>query len=545
MQLSVVDGGARSGGWRLAVVGFAAIDVASWALLRRPQRYGLKTRLAVDSLDIAIWSLAPYPRGAGYELAVFIGFPLALEAGLRSGRRALAVPLVPLAATAAARSLAGRPVQPIWFFWLVLGVAAGLLLRRYLGRMGERTEEEWAQRRSAECRRAFLAGQNAVAMGADSVVDAIEGVLPVLGQPESGSVLWEIANAWKPGLREATADHAAYLGLVLSEWAAEHNRHPDLSSRVEVRIAEGMGTTLLTDEQVTLVQRLLTALDLRGAVTVVLEDPETAQRPPGGPVRLRVGDHRLVLPADPNRPPRPYDPAPAAFVITAFVVVGDLLSLHLAPWAAALGFALALGGAVWAQAELRRAVAATRARIVAVAACVAPVYTASATWSLPRRVPHAYPIVAGLDLLALLGGMYWDRLGPAARCWLASGVVLTITTGWSLHHLPRQAGYFALQVTWALPVLIGALKLARELEAGAARYARQLAERDAASEAAAFVEGKEVVLHLVRRARDEAFAHLAQVEWSLPPPLADSARRRLEDVDRRLLKLEAPVEPLP
>jgi hypothetical protein len=59
------------------------------------------------------------------------------------------------------------------------------------------------------------------------------------------------------------------------------------------------------------------------------------------------------------------------------------------------------------------------------------------------------------------------------------------------------------------------------------------------------VEGKEVVLHLVRRARDEAFAHLAQVEWSLPPPLADSARRRLEDVDRRLLKLEAPVEPLP
>lgn len=72
-QLASPDGGAHSGPWQLALLGFVALDVATWAVLRKPERFGLRTRLAIDSLDIAFWSLAPYSTDAGNVLAVWIG----------------------------------------------------------------------------------------------------------------------------------------------------------------------------------------------------------------------------------------------------------------------------------------------------------------------------------------------------------------------------------------------------------------------------------------------------------------------------------------
>ena len=71
---------------------------------------------------------------------------------------------------------------------------------------------------AAERRRAFLAGQNAVAMGASSAVDAIEGLVPIVGRPTRGSALWRLADGWKAQLSESTAAEATYLQVALLEW---------------------------------------------------------------------------------------------------------------------------------------------------------------------------------------------------------------------------------------------------------------------------------------------------------------------------------------
>jgi hypothetical protein len=384
-----------------------AVDVGVWIVLRDPKRFVFKTRLALDSADIALWSLAPYAGDTPYALAIFVGFPLALEAGLRRGWFGLVVPAVAMASTFAVRSLVGRPANLQFFTWLFVGVGCGLLLRRYIARLQEQAEDEWLRRRSAEHRRAFLAGQNSVAMGASSAVNAIEGVLPLLGRPEPGSVMWDVANSWKSTLYQSTVSHGAYLGQIIAEWAADHNRHPDLTSRVEVQTAEGIGTTLLTNEQEPELRERLSRLGLRGKVAVDLEDPTINERPPGGLLRLTVGSHLVEVPADRNRPPRLVDPGPAVFVLGSILMLGDVVGYGVAflPVVAPIG--MGFGGAWWAHLRLRRLGKAAWPTIMWVAIIVALLYTAFATASLlqPLNVAglESYPVVPGLDLLARLG----------------------------------------------------------------------------------------------------------------------------------------------
>jgi hypothetical protein len=59
----------------------------------------------------------------------------------------------------------------------------------------------------------------------------------------------EVADAWKHRLFQSTRTEAVYLDGALREWAQNHNRHPDLSTRIELYPAEGVGTTLLTGTQ--------------------------------------------------------------------------------------------------------------------------------------------------------------------------------------------------------------------------------------------------------------------------------------------------------
>jgi hypothetical protein len=543
LQFAAPDGGARTAGWQLALVAFVALDVIQWSVLRKPERFGLKSRLALDTFDVALWSFAPYPHSSPYSYAVLLAIPLAVEAGMRLGFAGLVVPAVVIAGTCAARAALGRALDPQLFVWPVFAVGWGMLLSRYIGRLQRRGEKEWSQRDAAEQRRAFLAGQNAVAMGANSVVDVIEGLLPVLGPPEDGTVLWQFADAWKSALCQSTKGEAAYLGLVLAEWAADHNAHPDLSSRVEFHPAEGIGTTLLTGRQESALRDLLTQLTLRGTTPVSLTDPTVSSRPPGGPLRLQIGSYRLEVPADPDRPPRPYDPAPAAFAIVTSLMLADMVTLLIAPGAVAIGASLAIAAACWAHIRLRRVGEAARPSIMAVAVGVAVTYTALASLNLERLVNPGglvnFPVVAALDLLALLGGFYWEYLKSATRLLTVAGAAAVFAEGWFLHRQRHDPLDLILQGVSVLPLLLTTLRLAREINASSGRYTRRLLARQTETNHAAFDEGQTTVIDLVRRAAHEAEARLVAVQGNLAPKLADYSRGKLEEVDRRLQKLTA------
>jgi hypothetical protein len=540
-QIATLDGGARTTTWKLLLVGFVVLDVALYRVMGRPNRIGFKTRVALDSADIALWSLAPYPAGVPYVVAVLVGIPLALEAGFRSRLGGVVVPVFALATTAAARMLADRPVLPALFLWLVLGVACGILLRRYVRSLHDESSREWSQRRSAQHRLVYLAGQNSVAMGASSVVDGIEAVVPILGRPESGSVLEQFANAWKTSLYQSTVGEAAYLGQVLSEWAGAHNRHPDLTSRVEFNLAEGAGTTLLTNDQESELHRQLSDLELRGVLPVALEDDAAAQRPPGGCLRLRVGSHVLELPPDADQPPSPCDPAPAAFVLAAFIMLSDVIAIPVTFLGAVPAMGLSLGAAWWAHLRLRRSGKKAWPSIIGAAVVVGLAYAVTGTLGLTHAVDEAgvenYPVDAGLELLALLAGMYWVGLGNLTRSVAIAGAVGIVIVSWLLHPLGQDPARAVLQGLWALPLLLGTLALARELDARSARYAEELEAKDAEVEAEIFRHGQDSVLGLVGKARDEAYERFDVVEASLTPQLAGNVRNRLQEVDRRLAKL--------
>lgn len=542
VQFASIDGGARTAAWQMTLVAFVALDIGSWMVLRSTDRFFFKTRLVIDSADIALWSLAPYTGDTPYALAVLVGFPLALEAGLRCGWVGLTVPAVTLASTVIVRSLFGRPAAPQFFTWLVVGVGCGLLLRRYIARLQEQAKDEWARRRSAEHRRAFLAGQNSVAMGASSAVDAIESVLPLLGRPDPGSVMWDVANSWKSALYESTVGHAAYLGHVLAEWAADHNRHPDLTSRVELHLREGIGTVLLTNDQEPALRHRLSGLALRGILAVDLEDPTTADRPPGGPLRLTVGPHLVEVPADPDRPPRPVDPGPAVFVLGSVLMLGDVVGFPLAFLPVAAPICLGFAGAWWAHLRLRRMGKAAWPAIMGAAVLIAVMYTSCATLALERPLNVAglenYPVVPGLDLLAVLGAMYWAGLRPAMRWFAVGAAALLLVSTWLLHPIGHHPERVLLQAIGPLAVLVGALPLARELGSASDRYQRKLMDDDGDAEHIAFRRGQDTVIDLVHRARDEAYGRLGVVGATLAPPLAENVRHRLEEVDRRLARLE-------
>jgi hypothetical protein len=538
-------GGLRSGWWRLALVGFALLDVGQWIALRNPDRFGLKTRLVLDSLDVAFWSFAPYPSGLG---PVWLGLPLALESGFRCRAKGLVVPAAILGTTAGLHAVVGRPMMILTqvfsgfsFFWLVLAVGWGILLDRYIGRLQRRTDVDCQTRRSAEYRRAMLAGQNSLAMGSSSVVDAIEATLPLLGPPQPGSVLWTFADAWKSELAASTAGCAAYLGQVLAEWASEFNTHPDLASRVEVACAEGSGTTVLTEEQGLMLRQLLSDLGLRGPVLVELIEPNL-NGPPGHVVRLRVNATPVEIPADPASPPRPYDPAPAVFLIAAGLMIADLVGYPLRPLGSFAGLSLALGAAWWADRQLRRRGASARGPIVVVTGVVAVSYTVAATLSLVHSSKVAgiinYPVVAGLDLLGLLSGMYWRTLSQAARAVLVGSAALVLASCWLAHPPPNDAAQLLISAVWPVPLLLATLRLDRELDAGARRYADKVLADDRALSSEAFARGQTIVAELVRRAVTEARLGVRALGSTLSPEVAETIRRRLGEVDRRLDSLK-------
>lgn len=542
LQVVAADGAARTAGWRVALVAFVGLDVVLGSQLRNPERFWFGSRLAIDSLDIALWSLALYVPPDRFWLAVFIGTPLALETGIRRPSRALVVPAVTFATTTLVRAVAGRPFVALPFLWLVLAGACGVVLSRYDGVLRRQAQRLWSQRRLADDRRAYLAGLNSVAMGASSVVDGIEGVVPIIGHPRPGSALWEVADGWKGGLSDSTRREgkeleAAYLGDVLREWETAHNRHPDLSARVILSPAEGIGTELLTGTQIVALGVRLDALPLGGVQAVELDEPALPARPPGAGFRLHVAGYSVAVPPDRIRPVQLYDPGPASFVIMGLLAVGDVLQMRVPASAAIACLGLYAVAAAWSHRVLRVVGRSARSAALVVASFVAVVVTVVLSKAARQHVSPAgaamLPFVAQLDLLAILAGAYRATVSRYALWAAAIAAAVVVGLAWALH--PGHHDPTALSnLVWPSGALLTAWRFSEELDKAVDAHVRDFAANDADADARAFRSGQLAVIDLVRRARDEAHTVLAALEASLPPPLYGAARDRLDEVDLRL-----------
>src|SRR5579885_784854 len=273
-QILLSSGAAVNGAhlWLVTLPAFVVLDLVVWRVLRRDDRFGLAWRLPLDAADAAFWAMSPSPASGRYDWAVILAVPLAMEAGVRLGWRGLVVPLTIFASSGGAAAAVGRAVEPSASVSTVLAVGVGAAFYRYCRHLDERAEAQRQAAATAARRRAYLAGQHHVAMGASSAVDALEGLVPVLGRPAPGSALWQVADGWKAQLGRSADREARYLQIALLEWEQGHNRHPDLSGLVEIHLPEGQGTTLLSARQA---RRLAIALDtmaLRGTVPIRLVD---------------------------------------------------------------------------------------------------------------------------------------------------------------------------------------------------------------------------------------------------------------------------------
>ncbi|MEA2901394.1 MAG: hypothetical protein QOH36_1281 [Actinomycetota bacterium] len=544
VQWTAVSGAAAPGAglWRAALPLFVLADIAVWRVLRRNQRFGLGWRLLLDAADIAFWSLSPLPISRSYDNAVLVAIPLSIEAGFKIGALGLVVPVALLGPTVGARILAGLPANPFTFAWLLMGLGLGMALFSYCGRLHRQAEAEATQQQAAESRRAFMFGQNSVAMGADSVVDAIEGVVPVLGRPTEGSALWQLADGWKARLAADTAAQAAYLQVALLGWESGHNRHPDLSAQVEIYMSEGIGTAVLTGRQVGWLHALLEDCDLRGRVDVGLTGDSNGKRTAGMELDLQVGPRQLRVPADRTATMRPVDTGP----VTYGLIGAQLLSLlspgrgGVPPLAVGAGIALCVVTAWWTHRQLMRRGLAARPTILVGAMMVAVLVTLLTCPLLTVMVSpdgDTVYISTGLMVLAFLGGMYWHGLSQQMRAVVVGATCLTAGLMFVLTPGPVSLRSFLAGLAGGLAPFPTCRYISRSLATAAERNLAAAVEQAESAGRLAFSEGQQSVLELVGLARDDARAQLAAVAVSLEPDLTAKITTRLEEVDRRLERL--------
>ena len=549
VQWTAVSGAASPGTglWRAALPAFVVLDLVTWHLLRRNQRFGLGWRLVLDCADMAFWSLSPLPPSQYYDNAVLIGIPLSLEAGFRMGIRAMVFPVAVAAVVGSVRVLDGRSAHPFTALWLVLGVGVGMAVFSYCRRLDEHAEAERRRRRAADTRWAFLVGQNAVAMGADSVVDAIEGLVPVLGRPGEGSALGRLADGWKTRLAADTAAQAAYLQVVLLGWESAYNRHPDLSARVEIHLGEGTGTTILTGRQVAWLHAALDRCHLRGAVRVTLPGEGQVDRPPGAALDLDVGGQRLRVPADRAAAVRPVDAGPVGFAL----IVAQLLAVVLpgrgrVPIAGAGAGIAACGiAAWWSHRRLLELGPLARPAILraAVATALAVTVLTSALVTEPVNADGDTSYIAlGLMLLAFIGGLYTEGLRRQLAVMVGAAAVLIAVLILVLTPGPANTRSFLCAMAYSLCVYPMCRHIGRSLTRATEHHLEETMAEDEQARQAAFLDGQESVLALVRLARDDARAQLASVAARLEPSLSNLVKARLEEVDRRLLSLAPGAE---
>lgn len=525
--------------WRLALPAFIVLDLVVWRILRNDDRFGLAWRLPLDALDAAFWTTSPLPLSGSADMALLVGIPLGVEAGVRMGWKSMVLPAALLVSTSCAAWLVDKPVQIMGLGWIVLAALVGLAFLRHCDHQHARVEVERRRVLAATKWRAYLAGQNQVAMGASSAVDVIEGLVPVLGRPPVGSALGRLADGWKGQLSQSTSQEAKYLQVAALEWERRHNAHPDLSGLVTVGVEAGQGTTLLTPPQVVQFEDALERLDPRGRVTIALPDAETP-RLPGQVLRLDVNGHAVILPADRRAKPSPLDSA-----LVAYLYVGILVAVWVLPVGGtvpvlpvAIGVGLCVVGAVASHRRTLTHGERARPGVLATAALVATTLTLLAGFATAPVNSDGVAIMGsgvGLILLSFLGGFYWRSLGRWR--WLVPAAIATnVILGVVVHPAPSAVNLRTVLASLLYNVFpfFPCRHLDMALQRAADRHRSFVETDDEGVERAAFLEGRESVVGLVRQAQEEAARQLSTLAPGLDPAVAALVGARLQEVERRL-----------
>jgi hypothetical protein len=522
--------------WRIWLYTSALADVGLAWLLRRTDRSLLAPRLLTDGLGTAIWSQAPSDN---VELAVLPGVPLALESGYRYGLGGLVVPLSAAALTSMLRTLRKRRITLTPFRWQILatlfGIAAAMLETRHREETLERTNREI----EARTYRAWLAGQNDVAMGADSVVDDLCRISPLLGDEIADRAIGPIVRAWKQALATNTETGAVYLGNALAQWQRRHNNfQPDLSADVWFDVAPGMGTQILTAWQSEWLATACDRLALTGRVPVSASTSDQKRRP-GMQLRLMFGTGSIQIPSDNEHDIQPFDVGPIALAAGAYWVFDSTTSLNAqcarcAVWPISVANAFS---AVWAQRQVTHRGDASHGAILAVACAtsIAQAVASSLTIGQPRgsQGNQRLPFLTGLNVMGMMLPLYWRDLNKHERMGVLCALGVTFGLGAWLYPEKIAAESIRRELHWVGASSWTAARLRRSLDENAESLRLSLAAHSNQTEQVAFSEGRSFVVQLVSEARYSLGRQLDRSQH-LDDRLRVEAKRRLHAVDARM-----------
>ncbi len=407
----------RRGSLALLNAAGAALDALAAARIRSAPPGGYGWRIPADVADQALWESV---LGPDADAPAWGQLGLAAESTIRDGAHGMAAPAAVFAASSAVRRIRGGRWRPDLAVWPLTGAVEGLLWKRGRSAHARHVVETLEQRLAARAEAAHLSGQASVAMGADSVVDAIEGLAPILGPPPRDSALHRLLDAWKASLAVRTASVGTYLGVAVAKWARRRNLHPDLSSHVDAHLAVGDGTIVLTGTQVSALDSLLDAAAPAGRVEVRADAPPGHL--PGRALLLRVDGAAVPVPADPAHRPSRYDLTPVALATAVPGCLGvSRRSGGGVPLAASLpGAAAFAAGAVWAATAGARLSPTRRGEVAVALSLGAAALHGPASARLQRHpivpdgranTPHTY----SLEVPAFLLGYHWDSLQGRAR----------------------------------------------------------------------------------------------------------------------------------
>lgn len=503
MQAMSRDGAARTGWRRAAVAGCAVADVLIWQAMRR-KSMPLWARLAIDVVDVAFWAGV---SDSGLVSSLASQIAVELEAGTTWGLAGFSVPVVEAGASTLARRLTGRTPEPGVHVPHLGAVFAGLSVRwREHSRLGGPREEHAAEL-SAKSVRAFLAGQNSVAMGASSVVDMLTPVAMMLDAAGAGSALAEVRSGWKTSVAEQTARHAMYLDQSLRLWQEAHNDHPDLSRDVFVTVAEGDGTTLLTSYQSDALARTLEALDLRGEVRVSLRDTRRSdERRPGRPFELLVAGRAVLVPADPGVGIVPFNPTPLVMLFGGWAALMPIRKRDGAvppAWAGISSVLYLLAAARFVGREAG-STSDTWAVPVLMAVAQGAIDGRSARVRRNSAGAHLFHGTFGIAPAALIVSAGWSRMSVGQRR-AAIGSLLGVAAGaYAIAEKPKSLLDLACALASPAAALVGGTGVTNAISRQTEVVREELSAEDDAIETASFEEGRQSVIGLVREALGEA-----------------------------------------
>jgi hypothetical protein len=527
-------------GHNLGVAAAAACAVADVALaavlLTARARMPLRLRLALDSVDVASWSLAV---GHPVDVATLAAAPLAAEAATR-GWAGLAVPAAVGTTTSAALLVAGRPLEPMPFVWPLVAMACGRLLGAYVHRRLARQVATTVAGIEAAAGQAELAGQHSVAVGADTVVDLLTRTAPliaVLGDRPPSSPL----AAWKQALAEAGSGQATYLRLALARWERLRNSlDPELSADVELHCPDGEGTLLLSPAQASHLERELERLGPRGTVTV----RALTAAPAGRRQVLVVGASRVVLPADPGPSAPRLDPGPMTFLLGAVGFLGQSLpwsdGVPVAVTGPLVAAAVALGW--WSHGRTGRHGDRAHPGVLAAALALGGADAVLATLTM-RNLETDHLVRLPFMLFVMWSGplavFYWRDLTSAQRRVALAAPTVIVAAGFLLLPVSVPVAQFLAAAVWPAMAILASLGLRAVIERDTAAVGVELARRHELAVEEAYGRGRQLVVDLASAAADETRAAYLKVSGRLPQPIAAEVDRRLAEVSRRLGALSA------